>query len=155
ELFAKEGARVACADMNEDAARATAANIGAAAIACRVDVTVPTQVERMVADTLAAFGALDVLYANAGIGGVGNAMDLAVEDWQRMISVHLTGVWLSCKFALAPMVKAGRGAIVNQSSLGGLAGIAGIPHYSAAKAGVIGLTRQIAVEFGPKGVRCN
>lgn len=155
ERFAAEGARVACADINGDAAAATAARIGKAAIAVRVDVTVPAEVESMVAQTVQAFSTVDALYANAGIGGSGNAMDLNFEDWNRMIAVNLTGVWLSCKYVLPLMVKAGHGAIVTQASISGLIGVPNIAHYSASKGGVIALTRQIAVEFGPKGIRAN
>lgn len=155
QLFAAEGARVMCADINDQGATETAAGIGKAAIAAKVDVTQPAQVERMVAETVKAFGKLDVLYANAGIGESGNAIDLTLKQWNRMIAINLTSVWLSTKYALPEMIKAGGGSIVNQSSLAGLIGIGGIAHYSAAKAGVIGLTRQVAVEFGPKKVRCN
>jgi len=155
QLFAAEGAKVACADVNGDAAKETAAQIGAAAIGCRVDVSVPGDVEQMVAATVAKFGTVDALYANAGVGGKGNAMDMSFEEWSRMIAINLTGVWLSCKYALPHMVKQGRGSLILQSSVRGLVGIPALPHYSAAKAGVIGLTRQIAVEYGPKGVRCN
>src|SRR6185436_3238317 len=97
----------------------------------------------------------DVLYANAGIGESGNAVDLSFEQWNRMIAINLTSVWLSSKYALPHMITAGGGSIVNQASLAGLVGIGGIAHYSAAKAGVIGLTRQVAVEYGPKKIRCN
>ncbi|MBM3345491.1 MAG: SDR family oxidoreductase [Betaproteobacteria bacterium] len=155
ELFAAEGAKVACADVVGEAANETAKAIGATAIGCRVDVSVPGDVEQMVADAFAKFGAVDVLYANAGVGGKGNAMVMSLEEWNRMIAINLTGVWLSCKYALPHMVKQGRGSLILQSSVRGLVGIPALPHYSAAKAGVIGLTRQIAVEYGPKGVRCN
>jgi len=159
ELFAQEGAKVMCADINEAGARETADTINRAqaqhAIAARVDVTRSADVERMVADTVQAFGKLDVLYANAGIGEAGNAIDLSEEQWNRMIAVNLTSVWLCAKYALPEMIKAGGGSIINQSSTAGLIGIAAIAHYSAAKAGVIGLTRQIAVEYGPKQIRAN
>ena len=154
-LFAAEGARVMCADIHADAAWQTARAIGAAAIASTVDVSVPEQVERMVSETITAFGRLDVLYANAGIGEAGNVMDLTIEQWNRMIAVNLTSVWLSAKYALPHLIKAGGGSIINQSSSAGLVGVPGVPHYAAAKAGVIGLTRQMAVEYGPQRVRCN
>lgn len=155
ELFAAEGARVMCADINDQGAQETASRIGAAAIAAQVDVTQPEQVERMVAETVRAFGQLNVLYANAGIGEAGNAIDLTIEQWNRMIAINLTSVWLSAKYALPEMIKAGGGSIINQSSTAGLIGIPGIPHYSAAKTAVVGMTRQIAVEYGPQKVRVN
>jgi NAD(P)-dependent dehydrogenase (short-subunit alcohol dehydrogenase family) len=95
------------------------------------------------------------LYANAGIGEAGNVMDLTIEQWNRMIAVNLTSVWLSAKYALPHLINAGGGSIINQSSSAGLVGVPGVPHYAAAKAGVIGLTRQMAVEYGPQHVRCN
>ena len=155
ELFAAEGAMVMCADINEAGANETAATIGKSAIARKVDVTQPGQVERMVVETVKAFGKLNVLYANAGIGEPGNAIDLTIEQWNRMIAINLTSVWLSAKYALPEMIKAGGGSIINQSSTAGLIGIPGIVHYSAAKTAVVGMTRQIAVEYGPKKVRVN
>ena len=155
QLFAAEGARVMCADINAQGAQQTAAGIGASAIAAMVDVTVPADIERMVAQTVEAFGKLDVLYSNAGIGEAGNAIDLTIEQWNRMIAINLTSVWLSAKYALPHMIRAGGGSIINQSSTAGLIGIPGIPHYSAAKTGVVGLTRQIAAEYGPQHIRCN
>jgi NAD(P)-dependent dehydrogenase (short-subunit alcohol dehydrogenase family) len=155
KLFAAEGAKVMCADINEKAAQDAAAAIGKAAIASKVDVAVPADQERMVAETLKAFGKLDVIYANAGIGDAGNAMDMSVEQWNRMIAINLTGVWLSNKYALPHMIANGGGSIVNQASLAALVGVPSIPHYAAAKAGVVGLTRQIAVEYGPKKIRAN
>ena len=155
ERFAAEGAKVMCADLNDKGAKETAERIGAAAIASRVDTAKPEDQERMVTETVKAFGKLDVMYANAGIGEAGNAIDLTVEQWNRLISINLTGVWLSTKYALPEMIKAGGGSIINQSSTAGLIGIPGIVHYSAAKTAVVGLTRQVAVEFGPKKIRCN
>jgi len=155
ELFAAEGAMVMCADINEAGVKETAANIGSSARAGKVDVTQPEQVERLVAETVRAFGKLNVLYANAGIGEPGNAIDLTIEQWNRMIAINLTSVWLSAKYALPEMIKAGGGSIINQSSTAGLIGIPGIVHYSAAKTAIVGMTRQIAVEYGPKKVRVN
>jgi NAD(P)-dependent dehydrogenase (short-subunit alcohol dehydrogenase family) len=159
QLFAAEGARVMCADINENGAQETLAAItgagGRSAIALKVDVTVPAEIERMVAETVSAFGRLDVLYANAGIGEPGNAMDLSIEQWNRMIAINLTSVWLSTNYALPHMIKGGGGSIINQSSTAGLIGIAGLVQYSAAKTAVVGLTRQVAVEYGPQKIRCN
>jgi NAD(P)-dependent dehydrogenase (short-subunit alcohol dehydrogenase family) len=154
-LFAAEGARVMCADIDDDGVRQTAAEIGQTAIAARIDVTVPEDVERMVAQTVEAFGKLDIVFANAGIGEPGNAIDLTIEQWNRMIAINLTSVWLTAKYALPHMIRNGGGSIINQSSTAGLIGIPGIAHYSAAKTGVIGLTRQLAAEYGPQHVRCN
>ena len=153
--FAEGGARVACADINREAANAVAASIGKSALAIAVDVTRPDQVQAMVESTVKAFGTVDALYANAGIGGSGSAMDIEFEEWNRMIAINLTGVWLCNKHVLPVMVKAGRGSIINQSSIGGLIGVPNVAHYAAAKGGVVALTRQMAVDFGPKGIRVN
>jgi NAD(P)-dependent dehydrogenase (short-subunit alcohol dehydrogenase family) len=155
ELFAAEGARVMCADIQADAVQETARRAGNGAIASTVDVTKPQDIERMVAETIAAFGRLDVLYANAGIAEATNAIDMSLEQWDRMIAINLTSVWLSSKYALPHMIAGGGGSIINQSSTAGLIGIPEIPHYSAAKTGVIGLTRQIAAHYGPQKIRCN
>jgi len=158
-LFAAEGACVMCADINSVGVSQTLEGIRksgiATAIGSTVDVTVPEQVARMVQETVAAFGRLDILYANAGIGESCNAIDLTIEQWNRMIAVNLTSVWLSAKYALPHMIKGGGGSIINQSSSAGLMGVPAMPHYCAAKTGVIGLTRQLAIDYGPSGVRVN
>jgi len=159
QAFAAQGARVLCADIRAAAAQETAAAIHAVtpgrALGAGVDVTDESQVAAMVQQAVAAFGRLDVLYSNAGIGEAGNAIDLTLDQWNRMIAVNLTSVWLCAKHALPQMIRGGGGSIINQSSTAGLIGIPSIVHYSAAKAGVIGLTRQIANEYGPQGIRCN
>ncbi len=157
--FGAEGASVVCADRDLPGAETTVALIekeGGTALACRADVSVEADAERMVAETVAAFGGLDVLYANAGIPGVGTGADTSLADWERVIGVNLTGVFLSDKHALRQMLAQGTGgSLVNQASVGGLVGVAGIAPYAAAKAGVIGLTRQLAVEYGPSSIRVN
>jgi NAD(P)-dependent dehydrogenase (short-subunit alcohol dehydrogenase family) len=154
--FAAEGALVVCADIGADSAQATADLIGSeAALAVAVDVTEPGEVEDLVARTVARFAKVDVLYANAGVGGVGTAVDTDEAEWQRVIGVNLTGVWRCCKHVLPHMLSAGRGSIVLQASIGGMRGVPAVAAYAAAKAGVIGLCRQMALDFGPQGVRVN
>ena len=157
--FAAEGAAVACADRDGAAAAETARMIedkGGRAIACAADVTSDADTEQMVAETVAAFGGLDALYANAGVAGPGSAPDLDLEDWNRVIAVNLTGVFLSARHALRRMLAQGSGgSIVTQASVGGLIGIPGLASYAASKAGVVGLTRQLAVEYAPMGIRVN
>lgn len=156
--FAAEGASVVCADVAADRAEQTASRIrdnGGMAIGVATDVSRSAQVRALVDRTVAEYGRVDVLYANAGVGGVGTAIDTGEEEWQRVIGVNLTGVWLCCKYVLPHMVSAGSGSIVNQASIGGLRGVPAVAAYSAAKAGVIGLTRQMALDYGPAGVRIN
>jgi NAD(P)-dependent dehydrogenase (short-subunit alcohol dehydrogenase family) len=154
--FAELGAAVLCVDRDAEGAAETARSIGEGARACTADVSREEDTERMVAECVEAFGGLDVLFANAGIAGVGTGADTTLEDWNRVVAVNLTGVFLSNKYALRRLrAQGGGGSIVNQASVGGLAGVAGIAPYAAAKAGVIGLTRQLAAEYGPEGIRVN
>jgi NAD(P)-dependent dehydrogenase (short-subunit alcohol dehydrogenase family) len=156
--FAMEGAHVVCADIAAQSAAETAEGIhraGGQAIAVGVDVSDPAQVAALVERAVAELGRVDVLYANAGVGGVGTAMDTEVAEWNRVIGVNLTGVWLCCKYVLPHMVSARQGSIVLQASIGGMRGVPAVAAYAAAKAGVIGLTRQMALDFGPSGIRVN
>ena len=154
--FAREGAQVVCADVNGSNARDVADMIGDQnAIPITVDVTSPEEVADLVGRTIDTFGRVDVLYANAGVGGVGTAADTDEQEWHRVIGVNLTGVWRCCKHVLPHMVAAGRGSIVLQASIGGMRGVPAVAAYAAAKAGVIGLCRQMSLDYGPHGVRVN
>jgi NAD(P)-dependent dehydrogenase (short-subunit alcohol dehydrogenase family) len=156
--FAAEGASVVCADVAAEANEETASQARAAggtAVAQHTDVTVASAVREMAERAIVEFGRIDVLYANAGVIGIGSAMDADEAEWHRILGVNLTGVWLCAKYVLPYMVAAGRGAIVNQASIGGLEGVARLAAYCTSKAGVIGLTRQMAVDYGPHGIRVN
>lgn len=156
--FAREEAAVACADLDAAAAEAVAAEIvsaGGVAMAVRVDVTREEDVVRMAEQTLDRFGGVDVLFANAGVAGVGSVVSTTRETWDRVIGVNLTGVWLSNKAVVPAMLARGGGSIINQASIGGLVGFSGILPYAAAKAGVVGLTRQAAIEYAAAGIRFN
>lgn len=156
--FAEEGAAVACVDLAADGAESTAKEIlaaGGRAIAVAADVSRAADAERMTESTIEEFGRVDVVFANAGIAGPGNAMDLEEDAWDRVIDIDLKGVWLTSKYALRDMVARGSGVIVNTASVGGLVGVGGIFPYAAAKGGVIAMTRQLAVDFGGRGIRAN
>jgi NAD(P)-dependent dehydrogenase (short-subunit alcohol dehydrogenase family) len=102
-----------------------------------------------------AVGPVDVLYANAGIPGEGRAHELSLEDWNRVIAVNLTGVFLSARAVLPGMLERRAGAILLQSSVAGLAGVRNLPAYAAAKGGVAALARQMAADYAEFGIRVN
>ena len=156
--FAGQGAAVACVDMDPEGNARTVAAIeekGGRAVAVTADVAVADQVENMVAETVKAFGRLDILFNNAGHQKRGTVVELAEEDWDRGIDVHLKGAFLGCKYAIPAMIETGGGSIINMSSLMGLMGYHLLAMYNAAKTGLIGLTRNVAVDFAKQGIRCN
>jgi NAD(P)-dependent dehydrogenase (short-subunit alcohol dehydrogenase family) len=152
--FAGEGARVLAVDLDAGAADATA-RLDGAIQAHAADVSDPVDAQSMAATAKQLLGGCDGVYANAGIAGTGTVLDAEWETWQRTLAVNLTGVFLTDRALLPLLLEAGGGAIVNQASIGGLVGGHRIAPYCAAKAGVIGLTRSIAVDFGAHNVRCN
>lgn len=164
ELFAAEGARVMVADRDAAGAEETAARVVAAggeAVAHEVDVTGEDQVRAMVAAAVDRWGRLDAALNNAGIGDDARAFtDLSLGDWDRMIAVNLTSVFLCMKHELAQMVSQvgggqAAGAIVNTASGAGVVAAPGLPHYTAAKHGVVGLTKAAAQEYNGRGIRVN
>ena len=158
-LFASEGAKIAASDINEAAVKETVAEItkkGGEAIAIRTDVSKAPDVERMVNETVAKFGKLDIIYNNAGIeGDSGFVANLTEEQFDRVIAINLRGVWLGMKYALPQMMKQRSGSIINTASIAGIVGIKGGTPYAAAKAGVIAMTRVAALEYGRYNIRVN
>jgi SDR family mycofactocin-dependent oxidoreductase len=111
--------------------------------------------QEVVAAGLSEFGRIDILAANAGIGSFGSAWELDEAQWQAVIDVNLTGVWKSTKAVIPQMLEQGSGSIVLTSSTAGLAALPNLAHYTAAKHGVVGLMRTLAIELAPHNIRCN
>ena len=157
-LFGREGAKVMCADLDVEGAERIAQQIadsGGEAASTRADVSVAADVERMVAETVARWGRLDVLVNNAGIYFVLPLTQVPEEEWDRLININLKGVYLGCKHAIPQMVSQGKGAIVNTASIAGLRGFGNWTTYSASKGGVVQLTKALAMELARFNVRVN
>jgi NAD(P)-dependent dehydrogenase (short-subunit alcohol dehydrogenase family) len=159
QMMAARGAAVGVVDLDEAAAQDTAALIlhaGGRAKAYRADVRRASDIDAAVSAAVREFGALDVMVNNAGIlDGYFNVDELDEEVWRRVIDIDLTGVFLGCKRALREMLPRGRGRIVNMASVAGLNGTGGGAAYIAAKHGVVGLTRQMAVVYSGRGITVN
>lgn len=158
EAFARAGAAVACVDRDGDAAGAAAATIvaaGGVAIGVTADVTDEDQIAAAAQAARDAHGAVDVLFANAGIAGEGPAHALERDAWDHVIAVNLTGAFLSARAVLPQMQCRERGSIILQASLAAQRGIPNLPAYAAAKGGIVALTRQLAAEYAPEGIRVN
>jgi 3-oxoacyl-[acyl-carrier protein] reductase len=158
QRLASEGSAIVIADANEAhgiSVRDEIVAAGGRAIAIRADVTRPDDVAALVAATLAAYRRLDILVSNAGIGGMHPFLDETLEHWSRVLAVNLTGVFLCGQAAARVMRDAGFGRIVNIASVSGLRAGSGRTAYGTAKAGVIQLTRQMALELGPLGINVN
>jgi 3-oxoacyl-[acyl-carrier protein] reductase len=154
ETYAREGARVALADINGDAAKSAARTIGNNAIALRCDVSKKDDVDGVVEETLAAFGALDVLVNNAGATHVNKPMlEIGEAEFDRIFAINVKGMFFACQAAVPVFRERGGGVIINIGSTAGLRPRPGLSAYSATKGAVHVLTKSLAVELAPDGIR--
>jgi len=160
ELFAAHGASVVVADIDEAGAKAVADRIGGLGLG--VDVSKEADIRHMVAAAEERYGGLDILFNNAGIGysassrhKMANVVETPDEAWDSILAINLKSVGLGCKHAIPAMEKRGGGSIINNASINALAGVSGADAYTAAKGGIVALTRVLAVDWGPKNIRVN
>lgn len=157
-LFAREGASVVIAEVDPAVGQRTADEItagGGTAAFVQTDVHEEDQIRRVVEETVGRFGRLDVLMNNAYWNKRGSVVELERADWDRSLNVMVRAIYLGAKYAVPEMTKAGGGSIINIASVHGLLAAANGAAYEASKSAVINLSRQIAVDFGPRGIRCN
>jgi len=158
-ILAKEGATVVIADLQDDESRTTVDMIdaeGGRAEYRKVDVSNYAQVDGLINDIVGKHGSLDCAFNNAGVEGTASKVhDCTMENWDRVIAVNLTGVFICMKLEIRQMLEQKAGSIVNTASVGGLVAVVGTNAYGAAKHGVLGLTKTAAVEYGADGIRVN
>ncbi len=160
-LFLREGAKVVIADLNEETSRktldlASEAGYAGSIVSQRTNVADESQVQAMIARATTDFGRIDILFNNAGVGGaMAQVTDIDADDWDKTFALLLRSVFLGIKHGARAMRSYGGGSIINTASTAGLAGGSGMAAYSAAKAGVISLTQNAAVQLAPDRIRVN
>lgn len=156
--FARQGAHVLVADRDADSAEETAALVrgnGGTAVSHRADITVEADCASIADTAVDTFGHIDILHNNVGIVPAGNTEHLPADNWRQGFDVNLTGMWLTCKYVLPHMRRRGSGAVVNISSMAGLLAGGDAIAYTTSKAAVHAMTRSLALEYAPHGVRVN
>lgn len=156
ELFAAEGARLALVDLSAEGLERTRGACGAAQLSLHTaDVTDPSSVEHAIDAAVGEHGGIDILVNSAGILDETPLLEMDLATWERTIAVDLTGVYLTARYATPHLIARGGGRIINIASQLGIKGGAGMTHYVAAKAGVIGLGKALALELAPQGITVN
>ncbi len=158
-VLSREGAKVVASDMNEEGGRETVELVereGGNALFVKADVAKPADMQALVAQAVSRYGGLHVACNNAGVGGETlPTADYPLDEWSRVISINLSGVFYGMKYQIPAMLDSGGGSIVNIASILGVVGFATAPAYTAAKHGVVGLTQASALEYSARGVRVN
>ncbi len=157
-LFAAEGASVVVVDIAVDAGKDTVSQItaqGGSALFVPTDLRCAEQVERLVQQAITRYGKIDILYNNAGINLKATVTDTSEQDWDRVMEVNVKGVYLTCRFVIPEMMRNGGGCIINTASAAAIVGLRGLAAYTASKAAVLGLTRNIALDYADYNIRAN
>jgi NAD(P)-dependent dehydrogenase (short-subunit alcohol dehydrogenase family) len=157
-LFAQEGAKIAAVDIDLVSAQQTVDTLmadGGVGLAIEADVSRANDAQRMVAATVAELGRLDIVFNNAGIFRHGTVIDTEESEWDRVLNVNLKGVFLVSKYALPHLIANGGGSVINTSSTSGIRAFQHQAAYDASKAGVILLSKQMAIDYAPQMVRVN
>jgi NAD(P)-dependent dehydrogenase (short-subunit alcohol dehydrogenase family) len=156
--FRQEGAKLALVDTLADTLEKTIEYIrddGGEAIGFQADVTKRTEIDKFVSQPILKFAKIDILVNNAGIGGSKGCLDTTEKDWDRMVNINLKSVFLVCQRVIPEMIKKGGGKIINIASMYGVLGSPHAPAYCASKAGIINLSRQLAVDFSGQNILVN
>ncbi len=155
EVFVAHGASVVFCDLDEDLGQSVQDEVGEWARFVAADVSVESDVAAVAEACTTAFGPATILVNNAGVNANFDATTMTSEDWDRFMGVDLKSAWFGAKYVLPHMREVGRGAIVNVASMHALATLEGFFPYAAAKSGLVGMTRSLALDFGPHGIRVN
>lgn len=157
-LFAAEGAAVVVADLDAPAGQETVDQIGAQggrALFVPCDLRIAKQVQFLVEQAIAHFGTIDILYNNAGINLAARLTDTSEADWDGVMGANVKSVYLTCRFVIPVMIENGGGCIINTASAAAIVGLRGLAAYTASKAAVLGLTRNIALDYAEHNIRAN